>query len=353
MITALVKVGAGFARNVAPGDVLSRPKISHRQSKLGLQRPRTLRLSYGYRRTNPVVDALVNRSTAAAALLIASPAMLTIALALLVTQGTSILYAGTRVGPGGTRFNIYKFRTLDSEKAARLTTNGVLPRGTKIETPLGGFLRATRLDELPQLFNVLNGSMVLFGPRPVRPEIAALRDEQDQEYDVSMDVKPGMIGFAQALMSHGTEKRHRAQLNRRLCQQEVSYVAALVFLARVGIHVARRSVAEIFSRSKAERVGLERCPEGMAISYQDVALPIRSTRGGDIFVDRAPGLRALSRFNVLRRLPSGKVRKARLVVTSIREEDRLIRISFEPATGISRYFVDRYFLHDVVIPPTA
>lgn len=109
---------------------------------------------------------MYNASVVSVVILALLPLMAVIAIALFLTQGPRILYSGARIGKDQVPFNILKFRTLDDKKAAALTANQVLPAGSNIETPLGRFLRASRLDELPQLFNVLRGDMNLVGPAP-------------------------------------------------------------------------------------------------------------------------------------------------------------------------------------------
>ncbi|HYY04181.1 MAG TPA: sugar transferase, partial [Gaiellaceae bacterium] len=105
-------------------------------------------------------------------LFVSLPLSLAIALLLLATDGLPLFYRGERVGRGGRIFQMLKFRTLKRGAEARLGPflGEQLVRRTKEETTtLGGWLRATQLDEIPQLWNVLRGDMSLVGPRPIRP----------------------------------------------------------------------------------------------------------------------------------------------------------------------------------------
>ena len=251
------------------------------------QRKRTpLRLTYGYFVEHPFADAIFNRGLAAGLLVLTLPIFAIVAVSLLATQGSKILYRGERLGLRRSPSYIYKFRTLDSEKAKILTANGTLPRGTNLETPLGGFLRKTRLDELPQLFNVLNGTMSFFGPRPVRAELAEIYQQQIRGYDLRFRVKPGLVGFAQALMSHGTDKRYRGWMNRRLCQQPVCYVAASLFVFRVGLSVIRGAITELLASKDTQRIGFDSCPPGMFATIDGEIYNVISTRGGSVSLDR-------------------------------------------------------------------
>ena len=119
-----------------------------------------------------------------------------ISLGILLDSGLPILYSQTRLGKGGRRFTIYKFRTMrqdaEQEGEARLAEKDD-PRVTR----LGNFLRKTRLDEFPQFWNVLRGDMSLVGPRAERPELVASFQKQVPFYRARLLVKPGVSGWAQ------------------------------------------------------------------------------------------------------------------------------------------------------------
>jgi exopolysaccharide biosynthesis polyprenyl glycosylphosphotransferase len=150
-----------------------------------------------------LLKAAFDRTLAFGALLILSPLMTVIALAIKLNDGGPALFSQVRVGAAGQTFKIYKFRTMvcDAEKqkallAAQNETGGVLfkiradPRITKV----GSWLRRWSLDELPQLFNVLNGEMSLVGPRPALPEEADLYGEHVRR---RLAVRPGITGLWQ------------------------------------------------------------------------------------------------------------------------------------------------------------
>jgi Undecaprenyl-phosphate glucose phosphotransferase len=131
----------------------------------------------------------------AAALIVTSPILLAVALAVKLTSRGPVLYKQERMGMDGAVFSILKFRTMrtDAESGgARMATAEDARR-----TPMGAFLRRTSLDELPQLFNVLRGDMSLVGPRPERPVFIEEFKRQIPKYHLRHKVKAGITGWAQ------------------------------------------------------------------------------------------------------------------------------------------------------------
>lgn len=140
-------------------------------------------------------------------LLLSLPASLLIALLVLVTSGRPVLYRGERVGRGGRVFTMYKFRTLHRGAEARLgpQLGEELVRRTQAEfTPLGRWLKATQLDEIPQFANVLAGDMSLVGPRPIRPVFFEELAHDLPAYWQRLVVRPGLTGFAQVRRGYET-----------------------------------------------------------------------------------------------------------------------------------------------------
>ncbi len=124
-----------------------------------------------------------------------------IALAIKLESRGPILFRQTRVGKGGRNFEVVKFRTMvrDAEPNGAQWTQDRDPRITAV----GSFLRRTRLDELPQSWNVLRGEMSLVGPRPERPEFVKELSEKIPFYEARQLVKPGLTGWAQINFRYG------------------------------------------------------------------------------------------------------------------------------------------------------
>jgi lipopolysaccharide/colanic/teichoic acid biosynthesis glycosyltransferase len=143
----------------------------------------------------------------AAFLLVSLPIVLPLALLLLATGGRPLFYRGARIGRGGRIFEMLKFRTLKRGAEERLGPylGEELVRRTKAETTLvGGWLRATQLDEVPQLWNVLVGDMSLVGPRPIRPRFFEELAGELPAYWQRLVVRPGLTGFAQVRRGYET-----------------------------------------------------------------------------------------------------------------------------------------------------
>ncbi len=140
-------------------------------------------------------------------LVCALPLALAIALVILATSGRPVFYRGERVGRGGHVFTMLKFRTLRSDAETRLGPylGEELVRRTQEEfAPLGRWLKATQLDEIPQFFNVLRGDMSLVGPRPIRPRFFEELAHELPAYWQRLVVRPGLTGFAQVRRGYET-----------------------------------------------------------------------------------------------------------------------------------------------------
>lgn len=147
------------------------------------------------------------------ALLILSPVMLIVAIAIKATDGGPVFYKQCRLTKDGKTFHVLKFRSMrvDAEKdgVARLSTG---ENDDRI-TPVGRFIRKCRLDELPQLLNILAGQMSLVGPRPERPEIAAQYEKELPEFALRLQTKAGLTGYAQVYGKYNTTPYDKLQMD--------------------------------------------------------------------------------------------------------------------------------------------
>ena len=146
-------------------------------------------------------------------LLLFSPLLLIAAIAVKIEDGGPVFYRQTRLTKDGQEFNMLKFRSMvisaEQDGVARLSTGRDDPRITRV----GRVLRAHRIDELPQLFNVLGGSMSLVGPRPERPEIAAEYEREMPEFALRLQCKAGLTGYAQVYGKYNTTPYDKLQMD--------------------------------------------------------------------------------------------------------------------------------------------
>ena len=164
---------------------------------------------------------LLNVSVATIGILVAAPIMVVVAVLIKLTSKGPALYTQTRVGLdqrtpgvgcenrrrtkdiGGKPFRIYKFRSMQVDAEAGSGAVWATPSDPRL-TPVGGFLRQYRLDELPQLFNVLKGDMNIVGPRPERPQLFEHLKESVEHYQFRQRAKPGITGLAQINQQYDT-----------------------------------------------------------------------------------------------------------------------------------------------------
>jgi sugar transferase (PEP-CTERM system associated) len=172
--------------------------------KLSVIDPSSLVFSGGFDHSMPrrLSKRFFDLVAAGALLAVAWPAMLVVAVCVWLESGSPILYRQTRVGESGASFELVKFRSMrtDAEK------DGVARWANKDDdrtTRIGRFIRKTRLDELPQLFNVLRGEMSFVGPRPERPQFVSQLNQEIRYYGIRHSVKPGLTGWAQLRYPYG------------------------------------------------------------------------------------------------------------------------------------------------------
>ena len=231
------------------------------------------------------------------ALVLLSPIFLVVAVSVLLCEGRPVLYPQTRVGRGGRAFTMYKFRSMvtdadewrdevreEKQRAGRLFKTQPDPRCTRV----GRFLRATSLDELPQLYNVVNGSMSLVGPRPTLFEERERFPTELLEREV---LRPGLTGLWQV-----KRRRSRSAFNAQVPndpdfdqykQLDLLYVRAYTFSGDLGILLrtpvvvvrdAWRDLARTEPFEEPHRGGLEHGSAGYAEGLRQSRAEFRASR---------------------------------------------------------------------------
>ena len=150
------------------------------------------------------------------ALIILSPLFLLVALIILIGDGKPVLFRQKRVGKNNELFTIYKFRTM--KRGTENVASGKLENANAKITKFGRILRATSIDELPQLFNILNGTMSLVGPRPLIPEETEIR-ELREKYNV-YTIRPGITGWAQVNGRDNISLEQKALLDKEYVEKQ-------------------------------------------------------------------------------------------------------------------------------------
>lgn len=175
---------------------------THPQASVNQDQPASLQAQSSHRHTYfSAIDQPLKRgldiAASAVGLALLSPVMLAIGVAVKRHDGGPVFHRALRVGRGGQTFNLYKFRTM--VVGADQKGPGITASGDSRITPIGRWLRKTKLDELPQLINVLVGDMSLVGPRPEDPAYVALYTPEQR---VVLRVRPGITSAASLAFRH-------------------------------------------------------------------------------------------------------------------------------------------------------
>ena len=188
---------------------------------------------------------LFDVAVALVALVVLSPFLALIALAVKVSSAGPVFHRGERIGRGGAPFRILKFRTMRANVSGPAITRG----GDARITPLGRVLRRWKLDELPQLVNVLRGEMSIAGPRPEAPEYVALYTDDERRV---LTVRPGLTSPASLRYRHeesllGGDDWHDRYVNeimRDKLRDDLTYIDTRTFFG--DLRLIARTFASLF-----------------------------------------------------------------------------------------------------------
>lgn len=184
---------------------------------------------------------IVDATVATAGLLLLSPLVLLVAVAVRIDSRGPVFFRQRRLGRGANQFRIWKFRTMRADADVRVDDGGNVvnvakdPRHTRV----GRFLRRFSLDELPQLANVIAGDMSLIGPRPDLPEALALYTPAERR---KLDVKPGITGLAQASGRNALSAHEKWELDARYASDASIGLDLRILWMTVGAVLGRRGI---------------------------------------------------------------------------------------------------------------
>ena len=192
-----------------------------------------------------VIKRLFDIVSSGLALIILSPVILVTALVIKLYDGGPAFYRQTRLTRDGKEFQILKFRSMrvDAEKdgVARLSTGDNDSR----VTPIGKVVRRYRLDEIPQLWNIFKGDMSVVGPRPERPEIAEQYCQNMPEFNLRLQVKAGLTGYAQVYGKYNTSPYEKLEF-------DLLYINNMSIL--IDVQLCFATVMTIFKKDSTEGV---------------------------------------------------------------------------------------------------
>ncbi len=195
----------------------------------------------GYTAGSKISITIMNYILAGFLLVVGSPVLLVIALIIKIKDPGPVFYKGERLGMHKKIFLMYKFRTLPIGAQERIGPKLLSPHDYRLPF-FSKFLRDTRLDELPQLFNILKGEMDFIGPRPLRPEIYEKMCGNIKGFDRRFEVRPGMIGYSQLFTPHSSPKKIRALIDNKLVHLKRSCVIDLFFIVLTILIVIKKAV---------------------------------------------------------------------------------------------------------------
>jgi lipopolysaccharide/colanic/teichoic acid biosynthesis glycosyltransferase len=303
-------------------------------------------------------------------LVIGAPVIALIALFIRVTTGRPVFYRGERLGRGRRSFTMYKLRTL-REGAQKVTGSELLGDKHDLIIRGGRFLRETRLDELPQLWNIVRGDMSFVGPRPERPEVFQDKCCGIPGYERRFAVRPGLIGVSQLFTPHGTPKCYRALIDNGVIRREAHGEQRLRIVAFT-VWVVAREVARRVARHLAvlrarlgDRYREKRClrrvaPEGAVVRLECPGEAVVHGRLVDInsewlVVECAwkSGFDRITEFELDvpvrgRTRPGRRLARCTGRVIERRGPSARVRllIRYQPASPRSEYMIHQYFLRN-------
>ncbi|MGI9273422.1 MAG: sugar transferase [Endozoicomonas sp.] len=328
---------------------------------------------------------LLQRLVALVLLILLSPLFAIVSLLIKGQDRGRVFYCGERMGKNKKPFEMYKFRTL-IEGAEGQIGGALLNHKHRLQTPLGSFLRDSRIDELPQLFNVLRGDMSFFGPRPERRAVYEEHCKHIPGYDLRFRVKPGLMGYSQIFTPHSAPKRIRTIIDNRHSRRKPRFLEHLLVVAYAMLYLGldvfnrllrlfmKRTILLLRLRRVSERRGMDRIRPrgivGVTLSDEEAVIEPGHVHLFDlneshmqIRTERPlepPLFTMRLKVDVSGRwFKQAKFKSATCtaeVVQSRRQEARLLMepryvyvVQYQPSSELNRYLFDKYLIRKSVL----
>lgn len=220
--------------------------------------PKYLKMTLEKRSMKRIVDLLIS----SLAIVVFSPLMLLVAIAIKLDSKGSVLYSQTRTGRYEKEFKVYKFRSMKQD-AEKVSGPVMAKEQDSRITRVGKFIRATRLDELPQLFNVLIGDMSIVGPRPERPFFVNKFKQEISEYVYRHNVKPGITGLAQVYGKYNTTAYDKLIYDLMYIQKSDLFTDFVIMIQTVRVLLTKSSTEGIKDKECQHRLSKYKIKESL------------------------------------------------------------------------------------------
>ena len=319
----------------------------------------------------------LDRVLASIAFVLISPFLMCLYMIVLFTLGQPVFYVGERLGQHKRRFSIIKFRTLPLGTQSKIGGDLFNHKHVRI-SPVAQFLRDTRLDELPQLINIIRGDMVFFGPRPERYEVYLKQCIGIEGYESRFEVPPGVIGVSQLCTPHSTPKTMRAKIDHQYMTNSFSKrikfgiyaVWALVrrLVLQCALQLWRNKIKTQLIRKHDERRAEVRAKQsGSIIEYIDNNKKVTAANGSLVDINndfirvRGPcpfvkGEKFLCRITSQpKKSLRGRKKSAYCFCSLIKCEGKSTDgqveylVKYEATSPFNRYLIDQYLLHQAIV----
>lgn len=330
--------------------------------------------SAGYTTSSLLSITVFNIFLSLTLILLALPVMFCICVVLKFRDPAGpLLYSGTRLGRNMKPFLMFKFRTLP-EGSQKIIGGKTLAATDDLVSPFTRFLRDTRLDELPQLFNIFKGDMDFIGPRPVRPEIYETLCQAIPNYELRFLVKPGLIGYAQLFTPHSSPKKIRSRLDnkhifiRRSLMSDILIISYTILVTLWQVVVSATVLlqdvinSKLLKRYSNKRVLIRVRPKS-AFLYVDslkVEMTVCDQNEDCVRVASSHELAEQQEFNFtlsIKTFRFGRRRRKkahcwgkRMKTTLISTEPPVYEhvICYAPVSPFNHYLIHQYFLHESI-----